>query len=243
MYLGMAMYPPALLISSVMQQSIPHLTVSRIKELNGVVRDLQRRQRMLTYNAPGKGLDEARIVIFSDAGYPHVTIPKLKTVAQEGCIGGISFGEKRGSTFHTLVYFSRKQRRKSDSSFAAECIAAVSAFGMGTMLQQVLDELLGVKLKITLVVDNSGLQKCISTESTPRDLSTMVDVSRLRMAYNEGFLDKVVWIRGVDNPSDALTKTLPGDTAGLLDELMNEGKLTVSVDNEMNRGKALTEEQ
>ena len=242
-YMSIALYPPALMVSSLMQQSVPFLNVARIKQMNGFVRDMMKRDRKLCYLKNDVKLADARVIIFSDAGYPHTNCSELKSVAQEGCIAGIGFAERKGDVFHTLAYFSRKQRRKSDSSFAAETIAATASFGYGTMLQEIIFELTNLKLPVTLVVDNSGLQKTIATESTPRDLSTMIDVCRLRMAYNDGYLDKIVWIQGIENPADALTKPLSGATAGILNELLSFGKLTIDVNNELRRGKALREEQ
>lgn len=76
-------------------------------------------------------------------------------------------------------------------------------------------------------MDHARLQKCISSESTPRDLSAIFVVSGILMAYNEGFLKKIAWIKGIDNASDVFTKILAGETAGILDELLVQRRLTV----------------
>ena len=242
-YIGIACYPPALLLSSIIQQSAPYLRVGNIKEFNGMVRDMLRRERTVIYQRPSIDLSHARIVAFCDAGYPHRSIHQLKPVAQESCLAGISFGEHKGDIFHLLYYHARKQRRISDSSFAAESIAAVSAYGVAMMIQDTISSLFQFKLPITLVTDSSGLHRNCATESTPRDKSTLQDITKLRMAYDEKQLEKIVWIPGNSNPADALTKPLPGATAAILDDLISSGKLHIDVNNERNRGKALLEEQ
>lgn len=236
-YLGIANYPQALMISSVLQQRLPHMNVGNIKEINGVIRVPMRRDRSVTYKNPNQRYDTSRIVVFVDARYPHKGFNRINAVAQEGCIAGIAFGERAGDSFHLLYYFSRKQRRVLDSSSAAETIAAVSGYEAGLMIQDTFYSLLQKRIPITLATDNDGLQKSCSTDSSSRDISTMKDVMKLRIAYEQNDLDKIVWIPGTRNPTDSLTKTLSEHTSAALDSMLNLGQLPIDICNEQNPGK------
>ena len=100
-YLGIACSPLASFAASYLQQCIPKLTVGTLKSLNGVIRDVSRRIHEVKYLQPSVAEQEkAFILAFSDAGYPHAS---MRSIAQEGCIVGIAFGEQAGSKFHTLT--------------------------------------------------------------------------------------------------------------------------------------------
>ena len=79
-----------------MQQMIPSITIAGVKYVNGVARDILRRTSCVTYTGPEE-VDRSleRVVVFSDAGYPHSGIEKK--IAQEGCIVRISYGKKKNS--------------------------------------------------------------------------------------------------------------------------------------------------
>ncbi len=177
-YMGIAISPLALLLSSIMQQTVPYLTVGVMKQMNGWLRDFIRKKKSIFFPRPNARFEQALIVVFTDAGYPHKMISDISGIVQEGCIAGIAFGEKKGSVFHPLAYHARKERRTSSSTFSAESISAVSGLGVGLMLQDILSTILGIGLEITLVVDSLSLQKSSSTDSTPRDASNMADICR-----------------------------------------------------------------
>ena len=155
---------------------------------------------------------------------------------------GISFGEKKDSKFHAIGWLSRKQRRNSQSSGQAECIAAMTSVGCAIHTQAVYEGITGTRLPITLVVDALGLHKTFCTQATPRDYSMMADVHALRLDYDIGIIDKVSWVEGKLNPSDCLTKPLAGETSGLLEQMLASGKLPVDVDIIGNYGRFLEEE-
>lgn len=86
-----------------------------------LLRDLMRHEPAIMYLHPTeeeKG--RARMVAFSGIGFPHKG--DKRKVAQEGCIVGICFGKdegkNEGSIFHTVVFVSRKQCRRLQSSGA-----------------------------------------------------------------------------------------------------------------------------
>eukprot|EP00171_Calliarthron_tuberculosum_P003431 IDg3431t1 len=71
-YLGVAVSPFASFASSYMQQCLPSMTIAGMKEVNGIVREVVRKDQLLVYLQPSKEERmNARVVAFSDAGFPH----------------------------------------------------------------------------------------------------------------------------------------------------------------------------
>ena len=239
-YLGIACSPIADFAASFLQQCIPKLTIGGPKSLNGVIRDARNRLHEVKYLQPSvEEQGNGYILAFSDAGYPHT---HRKSVRQEGSIIGIAFGDKAGSKFHTLTWMSRKQRRVSTSTASAETIAAVSTVGLAMYMCQVYQNITGERLPVTLAVDSKALHRTLATHSQPRDRAMVVEVHRLRLHHMQGDLDKVVWIPGVQNPADPLTKPLAGGTTDILEEMLATGRLVFDVEDLRNIGVALREE-
>eukprot|EP00171_Calliarthron_tuberculosum_P022845 IDg22845t1 len=224
-----------------MQQCIPELNIAGLKTINGVLRDVARRQHKIQYPQPTvEEAHKAHILVFSDAGFPH---PSRKSVAQEGCIVGVAFGAKSGSKFHALAWLSRKQRRMSTSSTSGETIAAVTAVGCAMSVSTAYSNATGIRLPITLAVDSRGLHRCMATHSQPRDRSVVAEVHRLRLQHMDGSIDRIVWVPGTENPADALTKPLSGGTASILERMITEGQLVHDVDDLRGYGVAKLEEK
>jgi len=240
-YLGISTSPMASFAASFIQQLIPKMTIAGVKYANGIARDLLKRQMCITYIRPQDEVKSlARIVVFSDAGFPRMDVEKK--VAQEGNIVGIAFGSKKGAIFHAISWISRKQRRVSNSSGMAETIAATTAVGCALNVQTVMFNITRKKLPITLVVDSMGLHRTLATQAQPRDSAMAAEVHGLRLDYEAKVLDYISWIEGKKNPSDCLTKPLSGETAGLMDALLQEGRLPVDVDVLRHYGPAKSEE-
>lgn len=234
-YIGVCKSPLAGFAASFIQQIIPRMTIAGVKFANGIAKDALKRSNSITYLNPSKEERSSEtIVVFSDAGFPHKGVEKK--VAQEGCIFGIAYGMKKNSIFHTLGWISRKQRRVSHSSGQAETIAAVTSLGCGMNVQSVWCSITSQKLPTTLVVDNLGLHRCLLTQSKPTDTAMLNDIHALRLDYEAKVVDNVSWISGVLNPANSLTKPHAGETSGLLESLLGDGRLPVDVDCYFPRG-------
>ena len=105
-----------------------------------------------------------------------------------------------------------------------------------------MENVTGVGLPITLVIDILGLHKTLSTQATPTDMSIATEVNALRMDYESGTVDSISWIEGKRNTADPLTKPLAGDTTGILEDKLSTGRLQSDVDVLRGYGKALQEE-
>eukprot|EP00171_Calliarthron_tuberculosum_P008723 IDg8723t1 len=115
-----------------MQQCLPSMTIAGMKEFNGVIKEVVRKDPVLIYLQPSKEEQRnARLIAFSDARFPHRG--KLKKVSQESCLMGVSLGKRKRIIFPTMSWFYRKKRRVSNSSGQAEAISAVN--GPSTLSQ------------------------------------------------------------------------------------------------------------
>ena len=240
-YIGVAVSPLASFAASYIQQLITKLSIAGLKHANGIAKDVLKSESQLFYlRTNSDEIRNARIVVFSDAGFPHKGVSRR--TAQEGCIVGVAFGLKKGVPYHVIVWVSRKQRRVSTSSIHAECIGAVTSQGFAIHAQVVWKNVTGVGLPITLVIDSLGLHKTLSTQATPTDMSIATEVHALRMDYESGTVDYISWIEGKKSPADPLTKPLAGDTTGILEDMLSTGRLPCYVDVLRNYGTALQEE-
>ena len=240
-YLGTCVSPFALFAGSFIQQMIPRMNVNGIKQANAICRSISQRSAMISYVSPREeDITKARIIAFSDAGFPHRYAESA--VAQDGVVVGIGFGKENSSIFHPIFFSSRKQRRSATSSVAAETIAASSTLGSAFALQSAYYEVTGTRLPITLAVDSKGLHEALSTEHNVTDKAIRKDIDMLRRDYEAGILDEIVWIPGSKNPADALTKEGAVHTGDLLEQAFADGELPVSVDNRRHYGPALEEE-
>ena len=71
-YLGTGVSPFASFAASFLQQRIPFMTIAKLKNANGTIRDVLRHTTVISYPKPSnKEQKHARIVCFSDAGYCH----------------------------------------------------------------------------------------------------------------------------------------------------------------------------
>ena len=240
-YMGTCLSPFALFAGSFIQQCIPRMTISGIKQVNAICRSVSKRSAIISYVKPhANDIEKARIIAFSDAGFPHRDADSA--VAQEGVVVGIGFGKGKSSIFHPIFFSSRKQRRSATSSVAAETIAATSALGSALALQRAYEDVTGTRLPVTLAVDSKGLHEALSTEHNVTDKAIRKDVDMLRRDYEAEILDEIVWIPGCSNPADALTKGNAIQTGDLLEMAFGDGVLPVSVDNRRHYGPALEEE-
>lgn len=124
------------------------------------------------------------MVVVSDVGFTHRG--KLKKLAQEGFLYGITFKDEEGAKIHTLGWLSRKERRTSQSSGQAECIGAMTSFVCLTHAQVVRECITGTKLPITIVIYSLIMHKTLATQETPKDFAMSEDVHAFRVDYESG---------------------------------------------------------
>ena len=166
-----------------------------------------------------------------------------RSVAQEAYVLGIALGSSVGSKIHIVGRQSRKQRRVASSSIVAEAIAANAGVAPAFHLRSVLSQFSLEGLPVKLIVDSKGLHRSVATQRQPRDKSASIAVHQLCIDLEKGNLKSVVWIKGCENPCDALTKPLSGQTASILDNMLLSERLPIGISNMRDYGAALHEEE
>ena len=155
----------------------------------------------------------------------------------------LAFRTHNGAKFHLISWQSQKQRRVASSRLVAEAIAANAGFAAAIHLQQVLPPFWFARAPIHLVMDSKGLHHFLATQKTPWDLSATTAINQIRIDYEAGIIDSIVWVPGIENPSDDLTKPMSGLTTYPLDTMMRDGVLPVDISNLCSYGKALQEKR
>eukprot|EP00171_Calliarthron_tuberculosum_P017429 IDg17429t1 len=94
--------------ASFTQQLLSSMVIAGLKVANGAIREINRKYPMLVYLQPSKKERKiVRVVMFSDAGFPHQG--SLKNGSQERCLFGVSFCKEKGCIFNALGWLSRKR--------------------------------------------------------------------------------------------------------------------------------------
>ena len=127
LYLGNGVLPQALLVTSMMQQKLPRLTVQGLVIASDMLKELLSLKSWLTYQKP---VHTKSVILstFSDAAHP-----RDRDYGQTGLITGLRVIYKDGLSeiFHLIDRTSRKQKRVSYSSYGSEILAAAHGDARG----------------------------------------------------------------------------------------------------------------
>ena len=98
---------------------------------------------------------------------------------------------------------------------------------MGAAIKSTIQRILQLEqLPLVLCTDSKSLYDCLVKLGTTQEKRLMVDLMCLRQAYERREIIEVKWIRGGNNPADAMTKTKPCQA---LKTLINTNKLNLEV--------------
>lgn len=116
----------------------------------------------------------------------------------------------RGNLLH---YSSTKCKRVTRSVLASEIYGMVSGFNLGlalvTTLKLVTRELQLKPVPLVICTDSFSLYECLTKLGTTNKKRLMIDVMALCQSYERREIEEICWINGLDNPADAMTKSLP----------------------------------
>ena len=136
LYLGNGVLPQASFVTSIFQQKISALSVRHLVEANNMIDELLCLSPWIKFI---KSSDVRNVIIssFSDASHP-----KDRDYGQSGIICGLRIITNNGvDLFHTIDWFSHKQKRVSYSSYGAEIFACASADDRGYYLRQAINSI------------------------------------------------------------------------------------------------------
>jgi len=94
-------------------------------------------------------------------------------------------------------------------------------------------------LPLIVCTNSRSLYDCIVILGTTAEKRLMIDILALRQSYEQREISEIRWIKGDDNPADAMTKASPNKA---LESLISHNELTVRVDGSVLRNRADDEE-
>ena len=208
-----------------LQRASSKATFGHLLKLNKVVKWCRRKDCPLTYvKIPGK----SKVMVISDAAFRKETEQGL---AMRGAMIGIcQFKEDQGNTadcsgiMHLLEFYSRKQRRVTRSTYAAELNALADAYEIGRLVSLTVSSvILGpvparelllreeqgkLPLPIHCAIDCFSVFESLSQEDLrmPSEASLILILHGLKEALLCHNLRELFWIATEDMLSDGLNK-------------------------------------
>ena len=126
--------------------------------------------------------------------------------------------------FDELASSSRKIRRVSQSSFAAETPEACASADHAFAVRKIYEEMVGTRMLCFRGTDSLNLRnhnRCVPNNTAEKRLP--VDLHGLKQYFLEDGLSGLLWIDGAENIADSLTKNTP-----ILLRILNAGRLDLA---------------
>lgn len=191
-----------------------------LEEANAALVQVKRLSSSLKYRSVKNGLEglnSAHLLSFSYAS------TSASSYDQTGLLTGLYFQD---STFHTLGWYSGKQRRVSFSSVGADILSSADSADRSLLLSEGLKTILNRdnSFPFVLTVDSFGLYSTITTLHENRDYRLRHTVSRIRESFESCEISVMQWIPGPRSVADALTEINP-NIFRIRNDVMKDGVL------------------
>ena len=206
-----------------LQRAASKATIGHVQKINKLCRWVQRKKFFLTYC---RLQNPIKILDVSDSAFRTEDTSGL---ALRGAIIGVcedkaAVNGTPGGTFHVIEYFSRKQRRVTRSTFAAELHGLADSVEIARMISityagillpklttkdlQSLEDKGALPLAIDCVVDCRSVYDALSCDEvkTPSEASLVLILHSLKESLLTHNIRRLWWINTLDMCSDALTK-------------------------------------
>jgi hypothetical protein len=183
-------------------------------------------------------LQHAKLFVFVDGSFANnedlsSQIGYLIILANE------SVGDNEFKVTGNLIHYSSiKSKRVTRSVLASEIYGMVGgvdmAIAINTTIQMITEQLTLPKTSIVVCTDSYSLYECLVKLGTTREKRLMIDIMALRQSYERREIMEIRWIKGDDNPADAMTKSSPNRS---LEQFVDTNQLTVRVDGWVERAE------
>ena len=214
----------------VSQVSKPYLAVLHV-EASSLLKRPTLGMAKKVYRALEKAKKEISAIKIPNLGDPEnwelVTFTDSSTMRSNGMDtvnGDIVALKGAGGALSVLDWRSKKQRVPAGSSLAGEAVAAMNGYQNVNFYRELIKDILGVELPVTLYTDSKSLVDSVNSQNSLKDKMTTIAVKNLRNAVEDELLT-IKWIQGTEQPADALTKS--GADQNVLRLLVEEGKCQV----------------
>jgi hypothetical protein len=160
------------------------------------------------------------LLVFTDASFAN-----NKDLSSQ--IGFVIILTDRNQSANILHWSLIKCKRVTRSVLASELYALAHGFDIGAAIKSTIQRILQLEqLPLVLCTDSKSLYDCLVKLGTTQEKRLMVDLMCLRQADERREITEVKWIRGGNNPADAITKAKPCQA---LKTLININKLNLEV--------------
>lgn len=130
-----------------------------------------------------------------------------------------------------IHYSSTKSKRVTRSVLASEIYGMVGgvdmALAINSTINMITDQLNFPKVPIIVCTDSYSLYECLVKLGTTKEKRLMIDIMALRQSYERRELAEIRWIKGQDNPADAMTKSNPNKA---LEKFLDTNHLRIRVE-------------
>ena len=126
-----------------------------------------------------------------------------------------------------LHWSSTKCKRITQSVLASELYRMAYGCDTGASIKNTIEQILKIdNLPLVLCTDSKSLYEYLVKLGTTQEKHLMINILCLRQAYERHLIIKIVWINGITNPANAMTKLKP--CQGLRD-LINTNKIKIKL--------------
>ncbi|KAF4471164.1 Ribonuclease H [Fusarium albosuccineum] len=134
-------------------------------------------------------------------------------------------------TGNLVHWSSTKCKRVTRSVLASEVYGMVGGFDLGYVIWHTLGAItqrLGItRPPLILCTDSYSLYQCLVQLGSTTEKRLMIDIMALRQSYETREIHEIRWIKGDDNPADAMTKASPNRA---LEGLVVEGRISIRLE-------------
>ena len=148
-------------------------------------------------------INSLSLLVFTDASFAN-----NKDLLSQ--IGFVIILIDRNQSVNILYQSSIKYKRVTRSVLASELYRLAHGFDIGAAIKSTIQRILQLEqLPLVLCTDSKSLYDCLVKLDTTQEKRLIVDLICLRQAYKRRKITEVKWIRGRNNPADAITKAKP----------------------------------
>ena len=184
--------------------------IRKLEEKVPTYEDAEYLNRCLSWQMEGRGLifvkldvTSLRIVAFTDSSFAN----NKDLSSQIGYVIALADAQNNANIIH---WQSIKCRRVTRSVLASELYALSLGFDVAATIKSTLDQIFSGtpkgKIPLSMCIDSKSLYECLVKLGTTQEKRLMIDILCLRQSYERREITEILWIKGNNNPADAMTK-------------------------------------
>eukprot|EP00171_Calliarthron_tuberculosum_P001031 IDg1031t1 len=194
------------------------------KNLNSILAHLAKLP-VLPLRFPKLDKDTLSLKVYSDSSYAN----NPDGTSQ---LGYIIFLTDSSGKCQPLYWSSKKAKRVTRSVLASETMAFADAFDTAFILKHDLQRMINQSIPIIMITDSLSLFDVITKVSITAEKRLMIDLKIVRQSYASKEIEKVGFVRTLNNPADSLTKP---KRCHILEKILTEATISHPIEQWVNR--------